>query len=87
MKFATVPLLVATAVFAAGCASDHDHAHTHEDLVSRTELQRLENEIGKLEFRLFELENQTAPVGSDPAAEPLPPVIDDAGNFDLTPVQ
>ena len=52
-----LPITIMT-LAVSGCASDHDHSHTHDDLVSRTELQQLENEIGRLEFRLFELEIQ-----------------------------
>jgi uncharacterized protein (DUF2141 family) len=52
------PLLAAGILLINGCAQP-DNEHTHEELGQlQLEIEQLTNEVGRLEFRIFELENR-----------------------------
>ena len=96
MRVAAVTL---AACLISSCDRDNSQ-HTHDELTQlQGEFEQLANQVGRLEFRIYELENhhpsQTA--GGDTAAEPdsLPSDNnadsdnmnpEDNGRFDLTPV-
>jgi len=88
MRYLHFLSLCAAAVITAACTAEQNSEQSHAEMVSRTELERLENEIGKLEFRVFELENQAL---SEPAQhfpkDQAPAIKNLDGNFDLTPVE
>ena len=88
MRMTTFTVLAAVAAL-AGCSAD---APPHRDAELQAELDRLENEIGKLEFRVYELEQALMAPAADaaPAADKAPPATDGAtaeGRYDLTPVE
>lgn len=90
MRFTTFTVLAAFAAL-AGCSGE---APPHRDAELQAELDRLENEIGKLEFRVYELEQAVMappPVEAAPAADAAPAAADDTaaqeGRYDLTPVE
>ena len=83
---------LALVIAVAGCAQDGGGEHDHDNAELRADLERLENEIGKLEFRIFQLENagpgeaEPAPEAPQPTTE-MPDPVDDSGRYDLTPVE
>ena len=80
-----------TALLAVGCASDSSDNSQEEIEALRNDLDQLANAVGRLEFRIYELENyhpaaegavETSEVDDSSAA----PAEDDNGLIDLTPV-
>ena len=74
--------------------------HGHEELQQmQLEIEQLTNQVGRLEFRIYELENNVAGTASDATAtDDLPtevanatptsePMKTEDGQYDLTPVQ
>ena len=74
--------------------------HGHEELQQmQLEIEQLTNQVGRLEFRIYELENNQAGTASDAEAdETLPTEVGNTtpsdellktadGQYDLTPVQ
>ena len=83
----------------SGCdrpASEHGHEELQQ---MQLEIEQLTNQVGRLEFRIYELENNLAGPASDAeATEELPteaanttptsgPLKTEDGQYDLTPVQ
>ena len=83
----------------SGCdrpASEHGHEELQQ---MQLEIEQLTNQVGRLEFRIYELENNHAGTASDAeATEELPteventtstsgPLKTEDGQYDLTPVQ
>ncbi len=90
-RLRALPAALAAALTLAGCAPE-PAANDNTEL--RAEIERLENEIGRLEFRVWQLENAGAAV-SEPGepsggnAMPGPGSSDPVpqGRYDLTPVE
>jgi len=84
----------------SSCARDSGQ-HTHDEIIQlQTELEQLGNQVGRLEFRLFQLEDQLSsqsPASAAGGGSDSPQMINDAitserteiedGHFDLTPVE
>ena len=87
--------IVAASLSFAGCAREDATAHQEEIEELRLELEQLANAVGRMEFRIYELENQNGAASPAPAEEPLsstgnvPDVEQPAsdGKFDLTPME
>ena len=95
--FCTVAVIVTAAL--SGCdrpAVEHDHEELQQ---MQLEFEQLTNQVGRLEFRIYELENNPAGTASDAeASEELPTKVENTiptigalktedGQYDLTPVQ
>jgi uncharacterized protein (DUF2141 family) len=92
-------IILLFAALSSACASDSSEQKELAEL--RMEIEQLTNALGRLEFRVFELENQQSPAtddepeaaaadnstGTEPAADPS--AMQDQGNkrFDLVPVE
>ena len=95
--FSTIAMAVTVGV--SGCdrpAIEHDHEEFQQ---MQLEIEQLTNQVGRLEFRIYELENNVAGAASDAAANTeLPTEVENTtlsdeplktadGQYDLTPVQ
>ena len=80
-----------TALLLTGCTNGGDSATQEELAALRLEIERLTNEIGRLEFRVYELENRPTDAPGATAPEKTRKADQDsgqpAGEFDLTPVE
>ena len=83
-----------TAVMVVGCAGDTNDSGQEEIEALRQDLDQLTNAVGRLEFRIYELENyhpgtsgtvETTEV-DDSSATSAPAEDEDNGLIDLTPV-
>jgi len=88
---AAVSLL--TAVMVVGCAGDTSNGTQEEIDALRADLDQLTNAVGRLEFRIYELENyHPAANGTvetdevDDSSATSAPAEEDNGLIDLTPV-
>ena len=84
--------------FISSCDRDSVQ-HSHDEITQlQAELEQLGNQVGRLEFRIFELEAQlssatpakeaTAETGdSNSSNDRNTPVQTDDGNYDLTPIE
>lgn len=91
-KLKAFTLLMTAGITLSACAPSSDNAGT--DTEWRAEIDRLENEIGRLEFRIYQLESAAETVTEQPLKQNQesnqeqnqrqdPP----AGRYDLTPVE
>ena len=84
--------LVAASLSFAGCAREDSTTQQEEIDELRLELEQLANAVGRMEFRIYELENQNASANPTPSEEPLNPTGNvpdleepaEDGKFDLT---
>jgi len=88
MKIISIRLLASIALLCLTISACEQPASQPDALELRAEIEQLENQVGRLEFRIFELEqalgeNKTTPeTANSTADEPAA-----AGRYDLTPVE
>jgi hypothetical protein len=102
MKFSTLMIRVSVAtllVFLVGGCDRDSAQHRHDEIAQlETELEQLGNQVGRLEFRIFELEAQlsaetsageaTTEIGNPNSSNDRSTAAKTAdGHYDLTPVE